>query len=106
MMFADGGGQRRSRRSVGIVSIVVEAFGLWLRSGRVGGHVVVRCRRGHLYTTIWVPGVSLKSARLGWWRLQFCPVGKHVSIVSPVRKSDLSARQRRVARRRSDLPLP
>jgi len=84
----------------------VEAFGLWLRSGRVGGHVVVRCRRGHLYTTLWIPGVSLKSARLGWWRLQFCPVGKHVSIVSPVRKSDLSARQRRVARRRSDLPLP
>ena len=105
-MFAYGGGQRRSRRSLGIVSIVVEAFGLWLRSGRVGGHVVVRCRRGHLYTTLWIPGVSLKSARLGWWRLQFCPVGKHVSIVSPVRKSDLSARQRRVARRRSDLPLP
>jgi hypothetical protein len=105
-MSADAGEQRRRRRPIGIFGILVEAFALWLRSGRVGGHVVVRCRSGHLYTTIWLPGVSLKSARLGWWRLQFCPVGRHVSLVSPVRESELSARQRRVARRRTDLRIP
>jgi|SRR4051812_43847910 len=105
-MFADPGKQRRSSRSVAVVFILLEALGLWLRSGRVAGRVVVRCRSGHLYTTMWVPGMSLKSARLGWWRLQFCPVGKHVSLVSPVKASDLSALQRRVARRRNDLPLP
>jgi len=105
-MSADSDRRRRRKRPVGIVSLVVEALGLWLRSGRVGGEVVVRCRRGHLYTTIWLPGVSLKSARLGWWRLQYCPVGRHVSIASPVRESDLSARQRRLARRRRDLRIP
>ena len=105
-MRADASEQRRRKRPVGVVSIVVEALALWLRSGRVGGNVVVRCRSGHLYTTIWLPGVSLKSARLGWWRLQYCPVGRHVSIVSPLRESDLSARERRVARRRKDLRIP
>jgi hypothetical protein len=105
-MSAVAGTHQRRRRPIGLVSLVVEALGLWLRSGRVGGNVVVRCRRGHLYTTIWLPGVSLKSARLGWWRLQYCPVGRHVSIVSPVTESDLSARQRRVARRHTDLRIP
>jgi len=105
-MSADAGKHDRRRRPAGLVSIIVEALGLWLRSGRVGGNVVVRCRRGHLYTTIWLPGLSLKSARLGWWRLQYCPVGRHVSIASPVRESDLSARQRRVARRRKDPRIP
>ena len=41
----------------------------------VGGNTVVRCREGHLYTTIWIPGASLKALRLGWARLQYCPVG-------------------------------
>lgn len=31
----------------------------------MGGDTVVRCRRGHLFTTIWVPGASFKSVRLG-----------------------------------------
>ena len=105
-MSADADKHHRRTRPVSLASVVVETLGLWLRSGRVGGNVVVRCRRGHLYTTIWLPGLSLKSARLGWWRLQYCPVGRHVSIASPVRESDLSARQRRVARRRKDLRIP
>jgi hypothetical protein len=72
----------------------------------LGGNVVVRCRRGHLFTTIWIPGVSLKSLRLGWWRVQWCPVGRHWTIVHPVRPADLSWRQRRSADAHHDVQLP
>ena len=37
----------------------------------------VRCREGHVYTTIWIPGGSLKAVRMGRWRWQRCPVGRH-----------------------------
>jgi hypothetical protein len=48
--------------------------------------------------------VSFKALRLGPWRLQRCPVGRHWSIVTPVR--DLSGRQRRTARKTHDLRIP
>jgi hypothetical protein len=36
-----------------------------LRGGRVGRNVVVRCKRGHLYTTIWIPeALDVAAARL------------------------------------------
>ena len=41
----------------------------------LGGNTIVRCRRGHLFSTIWIPGASLKAVRLGWFRVQYCPVG-------------------------------
>lgn len=44
----------------------------------------VRCREGHLFTTIWVPMASLKAARLGNRRFQHCPVGHHWSTVEPL----------------------
>lgn len=44
----------------------------------------VRCRDGHLFTTIWVPLASLKAVRLGDRRYQRCPVGRHWSIVRPL----------------------
>src|SRR5690349_16657831 len=60
------------RRHVGfliaLVSIAVEAAAIRRFGYPFAGNVVVRCRKGHLFTTIWVPGVSVKSARLGWWR--------------------------------------
>jgi len=69
----------RTRRSLKLaaVGVLAEAAVMKLRGYRVGRNVVVRCRRGHLFTTIWLPGVSLKAARLGWWRFQRCPVGNH-----------------------------
>ena len=72
----------------------------------MGGNVVVRCRKGHLFTTIWIPGVSLKAVRLGWARFQRCPVGKHWSLVTPVRKSDLTDEERRVAAESRDVRIP
>ncbi len=42
---------------------------------KLGGNVVVRCRRGHVFTTIWIPGVKLKAIDLVVARIQYCPVG-------------------------------
>jgi hypothetical protein len=72
----------------------------------VGGNVVVRCRQGHLFTTIWVPGVSLKAVRLGWLRLQRCPVGNHWTLVSPVREADLTDEERAAAHQSRDVRIP
>jgi hypothetical protein len=83
-----------------------EAVTLKLRSGRFGGSVVARCREGHLFTTLWIPGGSLKSLRFGWWRFQWCPAGKHWSIVTPVRESDLAEEERRIAADTRDIRIP
>ena len=62
---------RFRRASIIAASVVLlEAAALRIRSGRLGGNVVVRCSKGHLFTTIWIPGGSLKSQRFGWWRYQ------------------------------------
>jgi hypothetical protein len=102
--------RRRERRRRALWFAAASAAGeglfLWTRTGRPGGNVVVRCRRGHLYTTLWIPAGSLKAVRLGWWRLQWCPVGRHISVVTPVRESDLPAQQRLAARQAKDLRIP
>src|SRR6266508_3028075 len=72
----------------------------------MGGEVVVRCREGHLFTTIWVPFASLKAIRLGWFRLQRCPVGNNSTFVTPVKDSDLTKEERLIAERYRDTPIP
>lgn len=89
-----------------VASVVPEAVMLRVRGYRLAGEVVVRCREDHLFTTIWVPGVSVKSVRLGWWRLQRCPVGVHWSIVTPVRQSELTEEEKRTAGENHDIRLP
>jgi hypothetical protein len=100
---------RKNRRkllaAILIADIVATVIARLLGYG-VGGNAVVRCRRGHLFTTIWIPGASLKSIRLGWWRVQRCPVGPHWSIVVPVRDIDLSAAERRTAHETRDIRIP
>jgi hypothetical protein len=99
--------KRRLRLLLFFVALDVIATLVARRRGYpLGGNVVVRCRRGHLFTTIWIPGVSIKSLRLGWWRAQWCPVGRHWTIVHPVRPADLSWRQRRSADAHHDVQLP
>ncbi|MGD0085223.1 MAG: hypothetical protein ABSD78_18850 [Acidimicrobiales bacterium] len=73
---------------------------------KLGGNVVVRCRKGHLFTTIWIPGVKLKALDLGWARLQRCPVGKHWTLVTPVKDSDLTDEERRFAEQHHDVWIP
>lgn len=89
-----------------VVFVVVPAIALRMRGYRIGGRMIVRCRQGHLFTTVWVPGVSFKAVRLGWWRFQHCPVGDHWTLVSPVRESDLTEDQQRAAREVADVSLP
>jgi hypothetical protein len=100
---------RRTRRKVIASLLVLDALGTLAartRGYRFGRKTLVRCHSGHLFTTIWIPGGSLKSLRLGWWRVQFCPVGRHWSIVAPVREADLSLREKLAARRHTDIPIP
>lgn len=97
--------KRRRLLLVGIASVVAEPIAMKLRGYPMGGKLVVRCREGHLFTTFWIPGVSFKALRLGWWRFQRCPVGRHWSLVTPVRESELTEDERALARSRSDIPL-
>jgi len=72
----------------------------------IGAECVVRCARGHLFTTIWLPGGSLKAIRLGWLRFQWCPVGRHWTFVVPVKDADLTPSEKAFARRHRDTRIP
>jgi hypothetical protein len=98
--------RRRRRALILLASILLEPIAMKLRGYPIGGNLVVRCRKGHLFTTLWISGVSLKALRLGWWRVQRCPVGKHWSVVTPVKESELSDRDRRRASRNRDVRIP
>ena len=76
------------------------------RGYKLGLNTVVRCRSGHLFTTIWIPGLKLKSLDLGIARLQRCPVGHHWTLVTPVRESALTAEEREIARQYRDIRIP
>jgi hypothetical protein len=90
-----------------VIGVVVLATLVARRLGyKVGGTVVVRCRKGHLFTTIWIPGVKLKAVDLGVVRFQWCPIGRHWSFVIPVRDSDLSDEERQLARQHHDVRIP
>jgi hypothetical protein len=88
------------------MTVMTEVLMLKRRGYGLGGDVVVRCRRDHLYTTMWFPGASVTSVRLGWWRIQYCPVGRHVSLVTPVDTAGLDAVDRQAATDVHDLRLP
>jgi hypothetical protein len=91
---------------VAAVGLAVEALTLLSRGYGIGGNVIVRCREGHLFTTIWIPGASVKSLRLGWTRFQHCPVGRHWSLVTPIPVSELTEDERRAADQRHDVRVP
>jgi hypothetical protein len=97
---------------VGILLILaiigVMAFRVGRRGGGypAGGDVIVRCRDGHLFTTIWIPFMSFKAIRLGPVRFQYCPVGDHVTFVTLVRDSDLTPYERQIASQIHDRRVP
>jgi hypothetical protein len=95
---------RRAR--IFVAAMLLEVGALWMRSGRFGGNVVARCSQGHLFTTIWIPGASVKAIRLGGRRFQRCPVGHHWSIVKPVRETELTEAERVEAAEHRDVRLP
>ncbi len=93
---------------LGVLAVIAGATLLARRRGyNVGsGRTIVRCMDGHLFTTIWIPGGSLKAMRLGFFRLQRCPVGNHVPCVHPVKVSDLTEEERWRAEQIHDGMIP
>jgi S-adenosylmethionine:tRNA-ribosyltransferase-isomerase (queuine synthetase) len=73
---------------------------------KVGGNTIVRCRQGHLFTTLWIPGVKLKAIDLGVARFQHCPVGNHWTLVLPVREANLTDEEKASAASRRDIRIP
>jgi hypothetical protein len=101
----------KRKRQLVITAGVIAAYavGTWLARSQgysFGRNVVVRCRQGHLFTTVWIPGASLKAVRLGFWRVQWCPVGRHVTLVNPVKDADLTDAEREFAAGHHDLKVP
>lgn len=95
------------RSLVGVASLLAAGTLIARRLGyKVGGDTVVRCRQGHLFTTLWIPGVKLKALDLVVARIQHCPVGNHWSLVVPVREADLSDEERRFAAAHHDIRIP
>src|ERR1700750_2152442 len=89
---------KRRMVSTGVVAAYVAGTIIATRQGySFGKNSVVRCRRGHLFTTVWIPGASVKSLRLGFWRLQWCPVGRHVDLVSLTKNAGLTDAERSFA---------
>jgi hypothetical protein len=90
--------------------LAVLALGVlyWRRQGYSGpgGETIVRCREGHLFTTVWIPGMSFKAIRLGMMRVQRCPVGHHLSLVVPVKGSELTDEEKRIASEYHDTRIP
>ncbi|HTW41761.1 MAG TPA: hypothetical protein VMD79_05575 [Solirubrobacteraceae bacterium] len=66
----------------------------------------VRCRKGHLFTTIWMPGGSLKAARFGNRRFQRCPVGHHWTLVVRLDRTDATPAELEQAATVHDARIP
>jgi hypothetical protein len=101
--------KRKRGRAIlaGVVVAYVVGTIIAVRQGySFGRNAVVRCRQGHLFTTVWIPGASVKALRLGFWRIQWCPVGRHVDLVRPVKPADLTDAERSFAVSHHDVPVP
>lgn len=89
-----------------LATIAAETAIMRRRGYSVGLHTVVRCGQGHLFTTIWIPGASLKAIRLGTVRLQYCPVGRHFTSVRPLKDAELTEEIRAAAALNHDISIP
>jgi hypothetical protein len=99
--------RRRPRRLLAAIATIGAFTLLGRRLGYgFGLRTRAQCRDGHLFTTIWIPGINLKGIDLGVARIQRCPVGRHWTLIRPVRESDLSRRERRRAASYRDIPIP
>ena len=103
-----GSKRKRALQPLAVVAAIlaVGTFAARKLGYTAGGNVVVRCRRGHLFTTLWIPGIKLKAIDLGIARIQHCPVGRHWSLVVPVRDKELTDEERRGAAAHHDIWLP
>jgi hypothetical protein len=101
--------KRKRRRAIlaGVVVAYIAGTIIATRQGySFGKNTIVRCRQGHLFSTVWIPGASVKALRLGFWRIQWCPVGRHVDLVRLVKTADLTEAERSFAMSHHDAPVP
>jgi F0F1-type ATP synthase membrane subunit c/vacuolar-type H+-ATPase subunit K len=101
----------KRKRRIAIAACVAAAYavGAVVAIGQgysFGLNVVARCRQDHLFTTVWIPGASVKAVRLGLWRVQWCPAGRHVALVHLVKDADLSESERAFAAAHRDVRVP
>ncbi|HEY1701116.1 MAG TPA: hypothetical protein VGG75_15510 [Trebonia sp.] len=85
---------KKTRGTVLLVGIVAGyAIGTIVavrRGYTFGRNVPVECQRGHQFRTTWIPGASITALKLGPWRVQWCPAGRHVALIHPVKPGDLA----------------
>ncbi|HLH47198.1 MAG TPA: hypothetical protein VKV25_08565, partial [Acidimicrobiales bacterium] len=67
---------------------------------------IVRCRQGALYSTIWIPTLSLKAVRLGRARYQRCPVHHRWELARVVDPASLTPEELARAEATRDGSLP
>jgi hypothetical protein len=82
--------------AVVVLGIIILNVVMRRKGYSIPGKTIVRCSKGHLFTTTWIEGGSLKAVRLGpYTRYQHCPIGKHWSIIHPVKDQNLTAEERK-----------
>jgi hypothetical protein len=101
----------KRKRRIAIAACVAAAYAVGTivaisQGYSFGLNVVARCRQGHLFSTMWIPGASVKAIRLGLWRVQWCPVGRHVALVHLVKDADLTESERALAAAHHDVRVP
>lgn len=101
----------KRKRNLAVLAVVLTGYAVGTVIARQQGYsfgrnAVVKCRRGHFFSTTFLPGGSLKAIRLGLWRIQWCPVGRHVDLVRLVKDAELSEAQREFALAHHDVPVP
>jgi hypothetical protein len=67
---------------------------------------IVRCSRGGLFETVWIPLGSFKAIRLGVFRIQRCPVHARFEVVRRVDPDTLTNEERAAAARYPADPIP
>ena len=67
---------------------------------------IVRCSRGALFETTWVPLASFKAVRLGSRRLQRCPVHHRWELIERVDPATLTDAERAEAAQHRTGRLP
>jgi hypothetical protein len=73
------------------VLVVVQNVRMRRQGYAIPGETVVRCAKGHLFTTRWIEGGSLKAVRLGaTTRYQYCPRCRRFAIVHPLKEAALT----------------
>jgi hypothetical protein len=98
--------------AITVIAVVVLALAAATIAARrmgysgIGGDTVVRCRAGHLFTTLWVPGASLKSVRLGTNQVPVLSGRKALDPRDPVRESELTDEEREFALQHHDARVP